>query len=83
MWNIIAGSRKALIVVIALVVGLILFLMTQYIQNTTRTQVEQEQRIEQIERQQRTRDRINEGIRNSPRDIDSIREWLQQRQSGQ
>ena len=40
----------------------------------------QEQRIEQLERERETREKIDEGIRRSPRDTDSAVDWLRDRQ---
>ena len=79
--RLIVGSKAGRIVALVLVAGLISFATIQWHQNTIRNQVLQEQRIEQFQRQQQTRDRVDEGIRNTPGNIDDIREWLRNRQS--
>lgn len=81
--RLIVGSRTGRIVVGVLAAILILLGMIRWWENTIRDQVLQEQQIQQLERQQQTRERIDEGLRNTPRSIDDIRRWLQQRQSNQ
>ena len=85
MWvmKLVVGSKLGRIVALVLVAGLISFATIQLWERGIRNQVLQEQRIEQLERQQQTRDRIDEGIRNTPSNIDDIREWLRNRQSSE
>ena len=79
--SLLVGSKKARIVALALAATLILSATITLWERGIRNQVLQEQRIEQLQRQQQTRDRIDEGIRNTPSNIDDIREWLRNRQS--
>ena len=79
--RLIVGSKVGRIVALVLAAGLISFATIQLWERGIRNQVLQEQLIEQLQRQQQTRDRVDEGIRNTPSNIDDIREWLRNRQS--
>ena len=76
----IVKSRVGIIGVsaVALLVGVYFFF--QNWQDSIVEEERQEQRIEQLERERETREKIDEGIRRSPRDTDSAVDWLRDRQ---
>lgn len=61
------GSKIGRMIVIALVVGLILFATTRYIQNTTRDNTVKEIQIETLEDYRETRERVDNAIRETRR----------------
>lgn len=85
MWNILVGSKTARTVVLAL--GAILIFFTKImlwvggIKRATQKQVLQEVELENIKREQQTREKIDEAVRNSPRDRDGAVERLRERES--
>jgi len=64
--------------VLALLIGAYFFF--QNWQDSIVEEERQEQRIDQLERERETREKIDEGIRRSPRDTDSAIDWLRDRQ---
>lgn len=64
--------------VLTLLVGVYFFFQSW--QDSIVEEERQEQRIEQLERERDTREKIDEGIRRSPRDTDSAVDWLRDRQ---
>lgn len=79
----IVGSKTGRIVALALVAILTLSLTIRWYQNTIEERVRQEIRLEQLQSDKDTRDRIDEGIRNTPTTIDTIADWLRERQARQ
>lgn len=76
MWlSMLAGSKIARLVGVALVVGLILFSTIQYIRGAEEDRI----KLKLIEKEIATEEEINNAISNSPNDPDSILEWLQRR----
>lgn len=76
IWKIIAGSKVTLVVVTALVVGLISFFTIRYIQEAEKGKVTIELQEQQIERRQR----VDEGVRTAPVDVDDSLQYLRDRQ---
>ena len=64
--------------VLTLLVGVYFFFQSW--QDSIVEEERQEQRIEQLERERETREKIDEGMRRSPRDTDSAVDWLRDRQ---
>ena len=85
MWivKVIVGSRRGRIVVGALGAILILFGMITLWERGIRNQVLQEVETQNLQREVETRKRVDEAVRNSPRDFDRAVEFLRQRQSGE
>ena len=73
-------SRIGVITVSALALLVGVYFFFQSWQDSIVEEERQEQRIEQLERERETREKIDEGIRRSPRDTDSAVDWLRDRQ---
>jgi len=78
-WKIIAGSKVTLVAVTALVAGLISFFTIRYIQQAERDKVTIELQEQQMERRQR----VDEGIRSAPVNVDDSLQYLRDRQRGE
>ena len=77
----IAGSKIGRIVALVLVVISISFTTIQLWERGIRNQVFQEVETESLKREIQTRGRIDEALRNSPRDVDAAIRMLEDRQS--
>lgn len=73
-------SRVGIIGLSSLAIVVIGYLTLQTWKSSIVEEERQEQRTEQLEREQETREKIDEGIRRSPRDTDSAVDWLRDRQ---
>ena len=76
----IVKSRVGIIGVSVLTLLVSVYFFFQNWQDSIVEEERQEQRIEQLERERDTREKIDEGIRRSPRDTDSAVDWLRDRQ---
>ena len=85
MWivSMIVGSRTGRIVAGVLAVILILSGMITLWERGIRNQVLQEVETQNLQREVETRKRVDEAVRDSPRDFDRAVEFLRQRQSGE
>jgi len=85
MWivKVIVGSKTGRIVAGALGAILILFATITLWERGIRNQVLQEVETQQIKQEIETRKRIDEAVRNSPREFDDAVEWLRKRNSGE
>ena len=81
--KLLVGSKKVRIVVLVLGAILILFGMITLWERGIRNQVLQEVETQNLQREVETRKRVDEAVRNSPRDFDRAVEFLRQRQSGE
>ena len=81
--KILVGSKKARIVAYVLGATLILSATITLWERGIRNQVLQEVETQQLKQDIETRDRVDEAVRNSPRDFDRAVEWLRQRNSGE
>ena len=84
MWivSMIVGSRKGRIVAGVLAAILILSGMITLWERGIRNQVLQEVETQNLQREVETRKRVDEAVRDSPRDFDRAVDFLRQRQSG-
>ena len=81
--RVIVGSRTGRTVALVLGAILILFGMITLWERGIRNQVLQEVETQNLQREVETRKRVDEAVRNSPRDFDRAVEFLRQRQSGE
>lgn len=72
----IVGSRLGRLVAGVLLVGILLFTAIQYIRSDERDRIE----IEQLRKDQETRERIDNAINDSPDNVDDAIEFLRDRQ---
>lgn len=79
----IVGSKIGRTVALVLAVISISFATIQLWERGIRSQVLQEVEIESLKREVQTRDKIDEALRNSPRDVDAAIRMLEDRQSRQ
>ena len=80
--RVIVGSRKGRIVAGVLAAILILSGMITLWERGIRNQVLQEVETQNLQREVETRKRVDEAVRDSPRDFDRAVDFLHQRQSG-
>ena len=81
--RLIVGSKTGRTVALVLGATLILFGMITLWERGIRNQVLQEVETQNLQREVETRKRVDEAVRNSPRDFDRAVEFLRQRQSGE
>lgn len=80
--KLIVGSKLGRTVAVVLAATLILSLTILWYRNTIENQVLQGVEIQQAKDQIKTRDKIDEAVRTSPRERDAAVEWLRKRNSG-